>query len=384
MVPLTDEFFDGLRFIGDAQTDGMVESLIQSGQLASVNEILRKVVYNKDVIPAELPEELKQWYIETAILPDWVDPARIQRARDFFTEHGLVISLILSTASLTDCFAGKKGVKVLVKTGILQNKTYIRLTETAQFVFNIMEKDGLEPTGKGIRSIQKVRLMHTATRRLIVDDKIDPWNLEELGLPVCQEDLLGTLMSFTTLVFDCMDKLQLTYTPEAAEDYFYIWRVIAEMLGIRPDLIPHNVSEAKQMMQFISSRQFGPSDEGRIMTKALMDMFERVIPSHIAEGTLHEFMRFLVGEEISDWMDIHRKQTSFMSQIIGSRLFESMEHFLISVAIVNKISIDLIVNGLHFERQGEPLFDIPTHLRDAWSIYDDSMDEAAASKEENN
>jgi hypothetical protein len=73
-----------------------------------------------------------------------VEPERIQRARDFFHRNGLIISLILSIAALIDCFAAKKGDKVLVKTGILERKTYIRLVETAQFVFNIMEPDGLD------------------------------------------------------------------------------------------------------------------------------------------------------------------------------------------------------------------------------------------------
>jgi hypothetical protein len=309
-----------------------------------------------------------------------VEPERVQRARDFFHRNGLIISLILSTAALIDCFAAKKGVKVLIRTGILQRKTYIRLVETAQFVFNIMEPDGLEPTGKGIISIQKVRLMHTATRRLIMGDTRDPWDQEELGVPVCQEDLLGTLMSFTTLVFDCMRKLNVEFTLEEAEDYYYIWRMIAEMLGIQKDLIPANLTEAKHMMAFIAQRQFGPSADGKAMTQALLNMFDLVIPVHATEGSLNELIRYLVGDEVADWMEIPRKkQNAFLEFIENLKVVQALEHFLLSQSYLNKLSTDLIMRTLHFENQG-PLFTIPEHLRISWSQYDYDSD-AAAGKE---
>jgi hypothetical protein len=370
MIPLTNEFFDDLRFSGDIQTDTMVDGLISTNQIANVNEILRLVTYNKDTIPTALPDDLEVWFHETSIIPAWVEPERIQRAREFFHRNGLIITLILSTASLIDCFTAKKGVKVLVRTGILQRKTYIRLVETAQFVFNIMEPDGLEPTGKGIVSIQKVRLMHTATRRLILASQHDPWNKDELGLPVCQEDLLGTLMSFTVLVFDSMEKLNMEFTIEEAEDYFYLWRMIAEMLGIRKDLIPENIAEAKKMMKFIAQRQFGPSADGKAMTKALMTMFELVIPGHAAEGDLYELIRYLVGDEVADWMEIPRqKKNGFLELMDNMRIVQAVEYFFLSHSYLNKLGIDLIMRTLHFENQG-PLFTIPEHLRLSWSQYD--------------
>jgi hypothetical protein len=382
MIPLTNEFFDKIRHVGDIRTDAMVDGLIQKEQIANVNEILRLVMHNKDSIPTALPDDLEVWFHETSIVPAWVEPERIQRARDFFHRNGLIIALILSTAALIDCFAAKKGVKVLVKTGILQRKTYIRLVETAQFVFNIMEPDGLEPTGKGIVSIQKVRLMHTATRRLIMADHHDPWDKDELGLPVCQEDLLGTLMSFTILVFDCMEKLNVEFTIEEAEDYFYIWRMIAEMLGIRVDLIPDNVEEARKMMAFISQRQFGPSEDGKAMTRALLAMFELVIPGHAAEGILYELIRYLVGDEVAEWMEVPRqKKNSFLEIIDDMKIVQAVEHFFLSQSYLNKLGIDLIMRTLHFENQG-PLFTIPEHLRISWSRYDHGV-EAAAGMEGN-
>lgn len=382
MINLSNSFFDELRHIGDVKTDAMIDGLIQSGQIKNTNELLRLITHNNDLLPAALPDELELWFRETSIIPAWVEVDRVQRARDFFHQYGLVISLILSTASLIDCFAGKKGVKVLVKTGILHNKTYIRLIETAQFVFNIMEPDSLEPKGKGIVSIQKVRLMHTATRRLIIADRDDPWDQDELGLPICQEDLLGTLMSFTTLVFDCMEKLNIKFSAEEAEDYYYIWRMIAEMLGIQKELIPETLNEARQMMSFIAKRQFGPSAEGIIMTRTLIKMFDELIPGHIADGHLHEFMRHLVGDEIADWMEIPRlKEHGIFGLISNMKFFKAIDYIFMRESYLNKLCIDLILKAMHFERRDQPLFIIPDHLRTAWDAYDYST-EAAPEKEE--
>lgn len=382
LIHLTNAFFDELRHIGDVRTDDMVDGLIQNGQIKNVNELLKLIIHNNDPIPAALPDDLDLWYRETSIIPAWVDAERVQRARDFFHRYGLVISLILSTASLIDCFAGKKGVKVLVKTGILHNRTYIRLIETAQFVFNIMEPHSLEPKGKGIVAIQKVRLMHTATRRLIIADHNDPWDQDELGLPICQEDLLGTLMSFTTLVFACMDKLDIKFSEEEAEDYYYIWRVIAEMLGIQKELIPDKLNEARQMMSFIAKRQLGPSAEGIFMTRALIKMFDELIPGHIADGHMHEFMRHLVGDEIADWMEIPRLEEKGIFGLLGHlKFFKTIDYIFMRESYLNKLCIDLILKAMHFEQRDQPLFVIPTHLRNAWTTLDYSA-EAAADREE--
>jgi hypothetical protein len=384
LIHLTDAFFDGLRHIGDARTDEMVDRLIQNGQIKNTKELLKLITHNNDLIPSALPEDLELWLRETSIIPAWVDAERVQRARDFFHQYGLVISLILSTAALIDCFAGKKGVKVLVKTGILQNKTYIRLIETAQFVFNIMEPDGLEPKGKGIIAIQKVRLMHTVTRRLIMTDQKDPWDQDELGIPICQEDLLGTLMSFTTLVFDCMNKLDIKFSEKEAEDYYYIWRMIAEMLGIQKELIPVALDEARRMMSFIAKRQFGPSADGIIMTHALIKMFDELIPGHIADGHLHEFIRHLVGDEVADWMEIPRLEEKGIFGLISHlKFFTAIDYIFMRESYLNKLCIDLILKAMHFEQRDQPLFVIPTQLRNAWAAYDYSAEaEAAAEREE--
>ena len=65
----------------------------------------------------------------------------------------------------------------------------------------------LDAGGAGIRSAQKVRLMHDAVRHLILEHGWDP----ALGLPINQEDQLGTLLTFSAVILDGLRKLGLAH-----------------------------------------------------------------------------------------------------------------------------------------------------------------------------
>jgi len=58
------------------------------------------------------------------------------------------------------------------------------------------------------------------------------------GRPLNQEDLAGTLLTFTTVVFDAFRRSGVETTSDEREEYFHLWRVIGSLLGIRSELIP--------------------------------------------------------------------------------------------------------------------------------------------------
>lgn len=80
---------------------------------------------------------------------------------------------------------------VLTFSQRLGHDPYRRLGETGQFVLSVTTRGALGPRGQGIRKVQKVRLLHAAIRHLI--RRSPGWPEEELGPPICQEDLAGTL-----------------------------------------------------------------------------------------------------------------------------------------------------------------------------------------------
>jgi len=98
------------------------------------------------------------------------------------------------------------------------------------------------------------------------------------GLPINQEDLAGTLMSFSWIVLDGLEKLGAALTSDEREAYLHCWKVIGHLLGIRNELLPKNFDSARDLAAAIVRRQFGPSSEGKALTKALVDMMAQVLP----------------------------------------------------------------------------------------------------------
>jgi hypothetical protein len=169
-----DTLLDSLRTVGDPIPDRIIEELARDGQINQVNQIMRQLFRNSHPVPSELPENIQAWLRSTDQLPAWVDKARLDRAATMFVEYGRCVPLILSTSSLVECYAARKGCKALSFSYRLGHNTKHRLAETAQFLLVVMTPGAFDENGGGIPAIQKVRLMHAAIRFLI--RKSGRWN----------------------------------------------------------------------------------------------------------------------------------------------------------------------------------------------------------------
>ena len=127
-----------------------------------------------------------------------------------------------------------------------------------------MEEGGLtNGDGKGIRAIQKVRLMHAAIRRLILHPPPPPsgippqtlrevllrmhWNTEELGQPINQEDMAFTLLTFSYVILRSLKRLGIKVTNADAEAYLHCWNVVGFIMGVDRRLTAANFKEAEAL-----------------------------------------------------------------------------------------------------------------------------------------
>mgnify|MGYP006276117693 CR=1 FL=1 len=187
--------------------------------------------------------------------------------------------MLLCCYSLPSSYAAKKGVQVLHRTAYLAKRPNRRLFETAQFIVDVLSPGGLGPEGKGIRTAQKVRLMHAAIRHLILTDTKAPWDTATLGVPINQEDMVGTLMTFTWLILDGLAKLGNSLTPEDQQAYFETWLVVGRLMGVDADLLPATVADARALTALIEQRQIAESPQGREMMAALLGMMQSNVPA---------------------------------------------------------------------------------------------------------
>ena len=135
-------------------------------------------------------------------------PGEGPRGEQFFLLYGLASSTLLACASLPQCYVMKYGTEVLAYTKFLQVEPTRRIRETAQMVMDVMVPGGLEPGGRGVRATMKVRVMHAIVRHMIMNDPraaanpSDPELRAKFGLPINQEDMVYTLMTFSYVVIE--------------------------------------------------------------------------------------------------------------------------------------------------------------------------------------
>lgn len=291
-VRWSDAVLDAARHRGDPPADAVVAQVFASGGIEAVRGAMAHLIANDAAVPGALPPLLAA-YLATPDTGDPRDAAVVAAGERVFAIHGPEILMVLCCSSLPSSYAARKGVQVLHRTSYLAKRPTRRLFETAQMIIDVMSPGGLGPGGRGLRTVQKVRLMHAAIRHLLLHDPREPWPTDALGLPINQEDLLGTLMTFSWLIVEGLNRLGVEWSADEQQAYTAAWMHIGRLMGIEPGLVPATVAETEFVCRTIERRQVDPSDEGRAMTAALLAMMNSNLPPSlhpVPPALLHEFL----------------------------------------------------------------------------------------------
>jgi hypothetical protein len=172
-VKWTDDLLDRKRLLMDPLADQVVAEIVERNGEESAFRVFDLLIRNIEMPIEDLPDEVDTFVSETDRLPAWVDWQQIETSEELFLDHGPKFLLFLYYKSLPLLYTDAKGAEVLVRTGRLSHKEgdhrifTRRIAETGQFMMDVMARDGLQPGSDGIRSIQKVRLIHAAIRRFL-------------------------------------------------------------------------------------------------------------------------------------------------------------------------------------------------------------------------
>lgn len=295
-----DAFLDTMRAAGDPKADELISGFIGSGETANLNALLGRLHAN-GADPAGCPPGLAIFLEDTARLPSWADPGRIARAQRMFTLHGPLFGLVMLFKSLPILYAGGKGgAQVLAMTGQLTNHYRRRAAETLRFILDVMTPGGLEPGGKGIRTAQKVRLMHAAIRHYA--EAAPEWagRAGEWGRPINQEELGGTMLAFSTVTLKGAAALGLFVDREDAEAYLHAWKVIGHIMGIDERLYPSDLADAEIFWKALARRNFRRTGEGRLLIRDHQAFLAELIPEERLDRGIPTLLRYLMGRDISN------------------------------------------------------------------------------------
>ncbi|NEE28600.1 DUF2236 domain-containing protein, partial [Streptomyces sp. SID7982] len=80
-------------------------------------------------------------------------------------------------------------------------------------------------------------------------------------------------MFFSLLVLDSLHRLGIHLSEEGAAAYYYAWRVVGAMLGVSQEAAPRSLDEARRFLDLYMIRHMGPSDEGALLTRQLIELY---------------------------------------------------------------------------------------------------------------
>jgi len=270
----TDELLDRLRTVGDEPADRVARRLLAThGHDEDETALVGRVV--RQVVRGELSEhdEVRRWFEDGPELPGWADPGRIAAGQRFFSHWPMPITTALFCAALPTTYAAPHGAAVMIATSQLSQRHHVatRLAETGRMLFDTLgdtPPNALQPGRQGYVTVRGVRLMHAVVRQALLS--AGPAWPEAHGVPVNQEDQLGTLMSFTVTVLDALADLGIPVRPEEERAYLHTWCVVGALLGIDEALLPRDPAEARQLTAAIASRQIRSGSAGRKLTGELL------------------------------------------------------------------------------------------------------------------
>jgi hypothetical protein len=303
-----NELMDKLRQTGDPLADSVISKLHDTEGITGVRSMFSWLNSSESTSSYKIINEFIE---QNNTLPDFANKKLMQQGIRFFIKNQNQIGLMLACYSLPYCYAGADGAKVLVMSQRIQTDTLKRLEETGEFV-QIITQEKSWTNGEAFRKILKVRLMHAAIR--FFTEYHGTWNLA-WGKPVNQEDMAGTNGAFSYIVIRGMRKMGDEPSEADSEAYLHFWNVVSVIMGIDKQLIPNNLREAFVMDKVIAKRQFRPSDEGKLLTKALLDTMEKFIENTLLKSFPAAQMRFLMGDKVADILGI--PAVSFEKKLVG-------------------------------------------------------------------
>lgn len=372
---------DRMREVADPPADAAVAAYFATIEADDPGRLFGRLVRHTTLPPEDQVPEIAALLEAAHDPPDWVDPAAVVRGQQFFNRLVAHHFTAMYLSSLPGSYAAAKGVQVLHMTSRLRTDTERRLNETAQLLMDIATPGALATGGSGLDRIVHIRLMHAAVRWLIANDPVvdhvddlDPPQVQtpdlvwsaSWGVPANQEDLVGTWLTFTVVVYDAFDASGVTYTEQDVADHLHMWRLVGHHLGIDPSLIPHTRAEAAALRDLIWQRQHAPSASGQAMMAALVAQAHQHMP-RFAWPVMPTSFRHFLGDHVADilalppanWTRHVFTPLNAITRVLTRGKETNPLHGRISAFVGRHL-----MNGILDEMRGgeRPSFDIPDHL----------------------
>lgn len=297
----TNSYLDGLRQHGDPQADALVIELLANPDWAvAINSWKGGVPIASELV--EFSIGFQEFFENYREVSNQTDQRKIKLAQDFFDRQGNDYLSLLGLYSLPYCYAFADGAQVLVRSKRITEEVGQRLMETALFLLDAFKPGTFLQANESLLTLAKVRLIH-AFSRYFVKHYAKDWK-SEWGVPINQEDMIGTNLAFSMLVIRGLDKLGKYPGMEVYEAVLYYWKLVGQYLGFAVECWPETSKEAFELERLIRKRHLKQSEAGIQLINSLMRYYEQTFREPAMTASLKRVIAFFVGKEASKALDL--------------------------------------------------------------------------------
>ena len=276
-----DEWLSALRAIGDAPADAYV-----AAQLANVDSRRREwltaaVAALRGATPSDAAWAT-EWELRAVDPPPWMDDDLLRKGQDVFDDWALDLTTALFCASLPHAYASGRGAAVLASVSELADGRRVekRISLTGQMLLDITTPGALAVGAVGYRTVRRVRLLHACVRALLLlgDAAGNPWPTGARGLPINQQDMVGTQLAFTIAAFDGIMRLGYRMSKADKRAYLHLWSVVGHYLGITEAARLADLAVAKRLTRELEVSLQETSPWGKALMQTLLDDMSARMP----------------------------------------------------------------------------------------------------------
>lgn len=150
------------------------------------------------------------------------------------------------------------------------------------------------------------------------------WDSKYYGMPINQEDMMVTLLTFSVEVLRTVERLTFkgTLTTLEVDSYLHLWRYIGYLIGMHEDINPCTAKDrAYGLYECTSAHLLKPDKRSGELARHLLSAASDRPPVPISYELHSEIARALLGDELSDALGIER---NFMGRIYAIFVLRSV------------------------------------------------------------
>ena len=242
-------------------------------------------------------EYIFQRIYETGLmLADTMDPDGIKIIEDIDFDHDKLLAQALQNLDKDGQWQQQGRV---CQRGSSAEGVHLEQHEVQAEVKRLTGKPKRYLWGKGYLAAKKVRFLHASMRFMLnsphrfcpfghaedpktlaeaLSNREHVWDSEQLGVPINQEDLAYTLLTFGYLIPRGIEKCGIPITHEGKEAFLHLWKTIGYIMGVNPELLTDNWEEAEYLFEKIKQQQAGHSKDAVVLTETLMKFLADYLP----------------------------------------------------------------------------------------------------------